>query len=284
MSDLDSQPSANLLLASLSIGDLGLLKPILRREMMHRAQVVVSANRPIEYIWFLEAGVASVAAETAGNGRTEIGIIGRKGFSGVPLLLGAANSPHEILIQVNGHSGLQIEAALFLAAPNRSVTLRGTLLRYVQTFITQTALSAVSNAHQRRDARLAHWLLMCPGHNNGDEIHLIHDFMAMMIAAERSGVTILLHVLEGAGMIRSRRGRVLILDRAKLEEQAGDCYGRPEAEYRQLVAPFAKNKLRSMSDKPLYTMASQQDQASTCRCWRLFTCMRISLGGHTGDD
>ncbi len=43
-------------------------------------------------------------------------------------------------------------------------------------------------------------------------------------------------------MIRSRRGRVLILDREKLEELAGDGYGRPEAEFRKLIAPFGKDE------------------------------------------
>jgi hypothetical protein len=68
--------------------------------------------------------------------------------------------------------------------------------------------------------------------------------MAMMIAAERSGVTVSPHVLEGAGMIRSKRGRVLILDCPKLEELAGEGYERPEAEYPNLIGPFGKGRLR----------------------------------------
>jgi hypothetical protein len=68
--------------------------------------------------------------------------------------------------------------------------------------------------------------------------------MGMMIAAERSGATVSLHVPEGAGMIRSKRGRVIILDRHKLEELAGDGYGRPETEYRRLLGPFGKDAPR----------------------------------------
>lgn len=60
----------------------------------------------------------------------------------------------------------------------------------------------------------------------------------MMIGAQRSGVTVALHVLEGTGMIRSKRGRVIILDREKLEELAGDSYGPAEAEYRRLIGSF----------------------------------------------
>ena len=92
-----------------------------------------------------------------------------------------------------------------------------------------------TSATQRVEARLARWLLMCHDRIDGDEIALTYEFMGMMIAAERSSVTITLHILEGTGMIRSKRGRVIILDRDKLEELAGDGYGLPEAEYRHLI-------------------------------------------------
>jgi CRP-like cAMP-binding protein len=119
-----------------------------------------------------------------------------------------------------------------------SVTLRELLLRYVQTLLIQTAQSAVANARYQIEARLARWLLMCHDRVEGDEIALTHEFMAMMIGAQRSGVTVALHILEGAAMIRSKRGRVIILDREKLEDLAGDSYGPAEAEYRRLIAPF----------------------------------------------
>jgi CRP-like cAMP-binding protein len=112
------------------------------------------------------------------------------------------------------------------------------VLRYVQTSVVQGAQSTASNAHQRIEARLARWLLMCHDRVDGDELALVHEFMGLMIAAERSGVTITLHVLEGAGMIRSKREWVIILDRDKLEELAGESYGVPEAEYRHLIGPL----------------------------------------------
>lgn len=75
---------------------------------------------------------------------------------------------------------------------------------------------------------------------DGDEIKITHEFMSMMIAAQRTGVTVRLHILEGAGMIRSKRARVEILDREKLVDLAGDAYGAPEAEYRRLIGPFGR--------------------------------------------
>jgi CRP-like cAMP-binding protein len=238
----------NLLLDSLSHGDLSLLKPFFTRDKMERGKLLIPANQSIEHVWFPEGGVASVVAHKIDSGPTEVGIFGRDGFAGMPLLLGADTSVHEIFIQVEGSTGLCIETPHFLNAIDRSATLRTALLRYVQTFIIQTADSAISNAHQRIEARLARWLLMCHDRNDGDEIMLTHEFMAMMIAADRSSVTVSLHVLEGAGMIRSKRGRVLILDRETLEDLAGEGYGRPEAEYRKLIAPFGKDGPRVVAN------------------------------------
>jgi hypothetical protein len=49
-------------------------------------------------------------------------------------------------------------------------------------------------------------------------------------------VTEALHILEGAHMIRAERGLVTVLDRAKLEQVAGESYGVAEAEYARLMA------------------------------------------------
>ena len=38
---------------------------------------------------------------------------------------------------------------------------------------------------------------MCHDRIKGDEIALTHDFMSMMISADRRGVTVNLHILEG---------------------------------------------------------------------------------------
>ena len=138
-------------------------------------------------------------------------------------------------MQVDHTTALRIDKAPYLAAIGQSESLRTLLLRYVQTAIIQSAQSTATNATHRVESRLARWLLMCHDRINGDEIALTHQFMGMMISADRSGVTVTLHILEGAGMIRSKRGRVIILDREKLEELAGDSYGVPEAEYRRLI-------------------------------------------------
>jgi CRP-like cAMP-binding protein len=240
MSQPDRFSTSNTLLATLSPEDFALLAPHLTRVPIGRQQVLVTPNTPIEHVYFLEGGIASIVSAMAGSGRTAAGIFGREGVSATCLLLGTDRSPHETFMQVDGTTALRIDSDRYVAAIRQSESLRMTLLRYVQTVLVQSAQSTATNASQRVEARLARWLLMCHDRVDGDEIALTHEFMGMMISADRSGVTVTLHILEGAGMIRSKRGRVIIRDREMLEDLAGDSYGVPEAEYRQLIGPFGR--------------------------------------------
>jgi CRP-like cAMP-binding protein len=236
----NEQFSANILISQMSDDDLALLKPHLTRVELPREHVLVIPNRPIEHIYFPEDGVVSIVSHLPESGITEVGIFGREGMSGVPVMLDADTTPHETYMQVAGSSGLRIPTGRFLAAMEESRTLRSLLRRYVQTALLQSSHSVVANAHNRIESRLARWLLMCHDRLDGDEIALTHNFMSMMVAAQRTGVTVTLHILEGGGAIRARRGRVVILDRERLEDIAGEAYGVPEVEYRRLIGPFGK--------------------------------------------
>ena len=225
----------------MSEDDRALLMPDMERVALDRRMKLVVANQPIRKIYFPEDGIASIVATNRDGAKTEVGIFGREGFSAAPILLGNQQTPHDTFMQVEGKSALVIGADELRAAVHESPSLRDLLLRYINSFMIQTASSVVSNAHNSIETRLARWLLMCHDRSDGDDVHLTHEFMAMMIAAQRSGVTLTLHVLEGYGAIRSSRGKVTVVDRARLEEVAGESYGGPEAVYARTIAPFGKS-------------------------------------------
>jgi CRP-like cAMP-binding protein len=254
----DQDFTPNVLLRALAPDDYALLAPHLNRVSLAQDQVLAPANQPVDYIYFPEGGIVSLTASTADDGKTEVGIVGVDGMTGIAVLLGSDSSPHETFVQVDSTNALRIGADEFRQAMAQSASLQKLLLRYVQAFLVQSAHSTVSNAHHHIEARLARWLLMCHDRLEGDEIRLTHEFMSMMIAAQRTGVTLCLHVLEGGGMIRSKRGRVEILDREKLVDLAGDAYGAPEAEYRRLIGPFG----RSATGIPFVWAVAEPDSRS----------------------
>lgn len=104
-----------------------------------------------------------------------------------------------------------------------------------QRFLVQTAQTALVNGHHKLEERLARWLLMVHDRVDGDRFNLTHEFLATMLGVRRPGVTMALHVLEGRGVIRSKRSEVIVIDRDGLEELAAGSYGVPEAEYSRIM-------------------------------------------------
>lgn len=228
----------NLLLRSLSDENFALLEPHFGQVRLYKRRSLAEANQPVGQLWFPEGGVTSIVMRLAGGGEMEVGITGREGMVPVNALLSIDSAPYEVFVQVEGPDALTLPYATLRELMREHASLRETLQRYAMAFLVQTTNTAVSAGNHPIGQRLARWLLMCHDRLDGDDLHLTHEFIALMIAVRRSGVTVALHALEKTGAIEARRGTVIVLDRALLERLAGEAYGRSEEEYRKLVGPF----------------------------------------------
>jgi CRP-like cAMP-binding protein len=196
--------------------------------------VLVEVDEPTEHVCFIESGLASVVTTSQDDETIEIGHIGREGIAGCHLALMSERTPNRTFMQLAG-SGHQMPASIFMKFLNDDIEVRRLFLNYVQTYELQLAQSVLANGRYSVYERLARWLLMVHDRAEGDDFSLTHEFLSIMLGVRRSGVTDQIHLLEGAHSIKATRGNIRILDRAKLEEIAGGCYGLPEREYRRLI-------------------------------------------------
>jgi len=229
----------NRLLTSLSPADLSLLRKLSKPVDLPVDTVLEEPNQPIQSVYFLESGIASVVA---GDGaRIEVGLIGREGMSGLSIVMGDDRSVNSTFMQ-GGGAGFRIGAKEFGRVLHKSGTLRLSLLRYAQVFTTQVAQTAVANGRGKLEARLARWLLMAHDRFSHEAFPFTHRFLALMLGVRRPGVTVALHFLEGYGLIRATRGLINVIDRKGLEAHADPSYGVPEAEYERLIGRKARLK------------------------------------------
>jgi CRP-like cAMP-binding protein len=227
-------PRSNRLLASLGNDDFDLLEPHLKSVSLELRKSLERPNRRIETVYFPEGGFASVVAIQPNGKEAEVGLIGREGMTGLPIVLGDDRSPHATYIQAPG-KGRCIAAAELRQATRTSPSLRDSLLKFVQAFGVQTTHTAVCNVQSRLDVRLARWLLMAHDRIGEDTLPITHEFLSMMLGVRRPGVTEALHALREQGLIAYGRGLITGEDRKGMERKAGAVYGVPEAEYRRLI-------------------------------------------------
>jgi CRP-like cAMP-binding protein len=224
----------NRLLTRLPIEIFGLLQPHMRVAQLPLKHVLVDSYSATDEVCFIELGLASMIALTDDGERVEVGHVGPEGMTGGHVFLGTRDTPNQTFMQVEGH-GIMLPVDRLLDAAAGNPTIMEFFLRYAHTCEIQLAQSALANARYNMGERLARWLLMCHDRMDGNDLPLTHEFLALMLGVRRSGVTGEVHVLEGMQLIKATRGNIRILDRRRLEEIAGGCYGVAEREYERLL-------------------------------------------------
>lgn len=215
----------NSILAKLSEKDFALLEPFAERIDLPVRTVLEKRNKRVDYVYFIDSGMASIVSD--GKQEIEVGVVGREGMTGVSVVLGSDKpAQYETYVQIAG-SGRCVTSKRMRQAMEASPTLFSAMLAYTQSFLIQVMQTAAANAQGMLDQRLSRWLLLADDRVDGGIVPLTHEFLAVMLGANRPGVTLALQELERTGCIAQRRGVVVILDRSGLEVIAAGLYVKP---------------------------------------------------------
>jgi CRP-like cAMP-binding protein len=177
----------------------------------------------ISHVYFPGASLVSLLTLADGHLALEVGLIGRDGMVGIPLVLGRHKSPVRALVQASG-TALRMAAANFLREFRLSLPLQRELYRYTHVLMAQISQTAACNRFHVVERRLARWLLMTHDRVQSDQFRMTHEFLAHMLGVRRVGVTNAAHRLQQRKLIDYRRGNITVLDRQGLEAAACDCY------------------------------------------------------------
>jgi len=224
----------NALVGLMTETDRELIARTATRKTLPRGAILTEADKVADAIYFIEHGVASVITPHPETEKTEIALIGPETFIGAPVVLGDGRWPYRTFVQVDQLAVLRWPINEARSALRKSRSLERLLIHAAYTQMVQVAEGLISGAWQRLDARLARWLLMYRDRLRSDRIEVTHEFMAMMVGVQRTGVTEALHELEGKGLISAMRGLVIIRDADRLRQMAGRGYGVSEQEYHRI--------------------------------------------------
>jgi len=243
-----ADPHANRLLGLLPRKDYERLRPHLQRIPLEYRQSLYRANKPIEFVYFIETGVGSRVNTMANGDAAEVATIGNEGVVGLSLVLANDRAPTSVYMQVPG-TGLRMKATLFNKELAKSASMRTVMLRYAHAFVNQVAQSTACNQFHSIEQRCCRWLLMTHDRMQSDEFLLTQEFLAMMLGVQRTGVSAAAGALQRDGLIRYKRGHVTIVNRRALIRRSCECYGVSKREFDRLLGKRARRKVRSGSQR-----------------------------------
>ena len=179
-----SNAISNTILAGLPTELLAHLMPKLVELELSQRMVLYDEAGQIEHAYFPQQGMVSLVKPLEDGVMVEVGLIGKEGFVGVPLALGAAADTVEAMVQIAG-SGLKISADSLHEEIRRSPVLLAHLHHFTHAFYGQVTQTAACNGRHTLIERLARWLLMASDRVSDKIVPLSHDFLSMMLASRR---------------------------------------------------------------------------------------------------
>lgn len=184
---------------------------------------------------------ALVAVQLGGRGHAfQVGLVDNRGGIGLHSLF-AGDFPSLETLVLRAGKALRIRRAALVADLIDNAGVQGVLARYVVGTAGDFLAEAAAATTLTLERRVARWIANSCRILERADIRFTHQEIASALGVRRSGVTVALHILEGEGLIRSRRMRVSLLDRIRLERFAELDHGQePSSARRQADRPHAR--------------------------------------------
>ncbi len=180
-------------------------------------------GRPIDHLYFVEEGMASMTTTFKDGSQVEVGMFGYESVIGVSALMGTKRSLNRVYTQIAG-SGYSSPVELARKEFQLGGQFQLLTLRYVQAQLVQAMQSAGCNAKHSAEQRLARWLLICADRAHSNAFRMSHEFLADMLGSSRSTVSVGAARFKQRKLISYTRGDIHILNPRGLEQIACECY------------------------------------------------------------
>lgn len=185
--------------------------------------VLQEPKQKLDFIYFLNSGMASRVFRTKDGASVEVGVVGNEGFVPISAVAGLRSSPHLVVMQIGG-TGFRLSTGVLETAMKQIPRLQASLTRYAAVHGLQVAQTAGCNRLHHLDQRLARWLLLTQDRVGSGLLRITHDFLATMLGTDRPSVSLAAGALQRKRIIEYSHGSVRVLNRKKLESSACECY------------------------------------------------------------
>jgi len=218
-----SEVSRNRLLAALPQDDPTRLREELQPVYLARGTSLFEPATPLTHLYFPTWGVLSLGNTAASGDGAEVTVVGREGVAGVEAFLGADTASHRALAQTHCLA-YRVSAGRARLTFARSGPFHRALLAYTLDLMLQISHTSTCNLHHPLRQRVSRAILQFADRLSSSKLPMTHDVLATLVNVRRQGVSEAVQDLRDLGVIASRRGSIVVLDRGALLAHACECY------------------------------------------------------------
>jgi CRP-like cAMP-binding protein len=227
---------SNRLLGALGTGSRKRVDPHLEPIQLKLGDVVCEAGGFLRHAYFPQGTVLSLLTILENGSAIETANIGREGAFGLFAAMYSRVSFNRCLVQLEGHM-VRCPIELLQTEFKRSEHVRNLFVSYSETLLSQVQQTVACNALHTTEEKMCRWLLMMHDRADGEELPYTHEFLSLMLGANRKSVTVAAQALQGKGLIGYRRGKIQVLNRSGLESASCECYAVVKERFDAFLTP-----------------------------------------------
>src|ERR1700726_4917615 len=219
-----SERPHNNLLRRVRAGDFALLFPPLAHEKSKSNDLLYNPGDDVDTVHFpCGASLVSSLAPNEDGRDVEAILVGREGAVGGIVSQGFLPAYTRIMVKFGGPF-VRLQVGKLDAAKAKSATLRNVFARYADCMLAQIFQSTACNAIHSIEQRTAKWIISAMERADGDSVvPLTHEQLATLLGVGRSYASRVIQTFKAEGILETRRGSILVLNRKALRTRACQC-------------------------------------------------------------
>ena len=215
--------TANHLLNSLKPAAFERVAKKLKRVTLRQKEVLYKPNQPIDHVFFPENTVLCLMTVMANGDTIEAATVGREGASWISASVGAPSMPCETIVAIEG-TALRLSTGDLEEELDENDAFRNVLTEYSHALLIASMRTSACNGLHGLQERCARWILTTVDRVGSDRFGVTKDFLAQLLGTNRPTASVMVSVLEKAGILSVEGRWVTVADRNRLKEAACECY------------------------------------------------------------
>jgi len=214
----------NNLLRRLSASDFALIEPHLAHEEAAASELLYNPGDDVEIVHFpCGPSLATYLVSNEDGRDVETILVGREGAVGGIVSEGYLPAYTRIVVKFGGPF-VRLHVGKLDAAKTKSSTLRNVFARYADCMLAQIFQSTACNAIHSIEQRTAKWIISAMERAEGnDVVPLTHEQLATLLGVGRSYTSRVIQTFKAEGVLETRRGSILVLNREALRMRSCLC-------------------------------------------------------------
>jgi CRP-like cAMP-binding protein len=215
-------PASNLMIKQLIQEKYEKLLPSFQLVCLEAGPLIFRPHETIQFVFFPVSAIIAMQIDISDGTSADIVLIGKEGMVGSGVMGGNQNFSRA-RVKFSGFA-YKLPLSIFQTELGQDRDFLKIWMASTRQMILQIAMPTVCSGKHSNEQQIVRWIMNTLDKTQGQTLQITQQEIADALGIRRESVTLAAGKLSQEGLLEVKRGQLEVLDRAKLEAKACECY------------------------------------------------------------